>query len=183
MLYLIVTADICELKLLYCKCWFITVVDSPEKNEDSVSLACPSKCIADIGNMDGDASANSFEENVYTPAIISCAKAPLSEKEQKTRTIEVSIGDVQHPEATDGAAEMVQSVPLDATFNNGEISTSQVNMLTGLTEGKIMKDMQLNPVQVHERSTVCFLYLFVLGCQIYYFVFFFTSFLNPHLYL
>ncbi|XP_017222454.1 uncharacterized protein LOC108199235 isoform X2 [Daucus carota subsp. sativus] len=130
-----------------------TKVDSPEKNEDSVSLACPSKCISDIGNMDGDASANSFEENVYTPAIISCAKAPLSEKEQKTRTIEVSIGDVQHPEATDGAAEMVQSVPLDATFNNGEISTSQVNMSTGLTEGKIMKDMQLNPVQVHERST------------------------------
>lgn len=150
-------------------CCLITIVDSPEKNEASFVLACPSKCIEDSMNKDENASANLFEDNVDHPSVISCAKTPLSENEQQMRTKEVLIGSVQHPEATHGAGTMVQSVSLHMQYdssNNGESSSFEVSSSTGLSEGVTRKVLQSDPaVQVHKESTVCFCCVFVLSCQ------------------
>lgn len=119
-----------------------------------------SKHIADSVNKDGDASANTLEENVFPPSVISCVKTPPSENEQQTVTKEVSISSVQHPAASDGAGGVVQSVLLhvqQASSNIGDGSAFAVSLSTSLSEGETIKDLQLNPVvQVHKESTVCF---------------------------
>ncbi|KAL8103186.1 uncharacterized protein LOC141678393 isoform X2 [Apium graveolens] len=134
-----------------------TKVDSPEKNQDSVALACLSKHIADSVNKDGDASAHTLEENVFPPSVISCVKSPPSENEQQRNTKEVSIGTVPHPATSDGAGGMVQSVSLHVpqdSSNNGESSIFEVSLSTGLSDGETIKDLQLYPlVQVHREST------------------------------
>ncbi|KAK1378225.1 hypothetical protein POM88_024969 [Heracleum sosnowskyi] len=134
-----------------------TKVDSPEQNQTSVARACPSKRVADSVNKDGDALANTLEENVFPPSVISCAKTPPSENEQQTIIKEVSIGSVRHPAASDGAGGVVQFVSLHVqqdSSNIGESSTSEVSLSTGLSEGEAIKDLQLHPVvQLHKEST------------------------------
>lgn len=146
---------------IYCNCCFIHVVDSPGKNQSSVALTCPTKRIVDSVDKDGDASAHTLDKKVFPPSVISCAKTPPSENEQQTITKEVSLGSVQHPEASDGACGVDQSISLHVqqdSSNIGESSTFEVNLCTGLSEGETIKDFQMYPVvRVHKESIVCFL--------------------------
>lgn len=139
--------------------WF--AVDSSDDHQASVVLACPSECVANCLNEDGDGSVNLVKDNCESPSIINCTELPLSEKRQQVGIKGTIVDNVQHSGGTcdaDGKVKLVSShAGKDSSF------AFEVSPFGGLSDGQTSKDWQSFPsVQVHKISTVFFLLIFTL---------------------